>query len=273
MKKTDSKLIMRKNTGEKLDKNFSRPCNAQDITWGGEGYLCLNCGSSAKHSWQIKHKPQTNSNIDFNLPSHSEFDWKSFGLSKPLPSDYREGYGYVYDRDMVKDPKHIKGERWRIKFQSVKDLGKNTKNEKSDKITEHETQNNKQYDSDEDESYEINCPICRGEGVELGNLGKQKHFRCKNCGINFNREIDENINMTKNKIKIFELKQVIKNLINEMWIGWEESNHSPKSFNRNNSKICQCKESDYKQQDSLNVKEDMWNTTNSKLKQYSSLSE
>lgn len=36
-----------------------------------------------------------------------------------------EGVGYVYDKDMKKDPKHIPGERWRVKFQesvSVKDV-------------------------------------------------------------------------------------------------------------------------------------------------------
>lgn len=31
-------------------------CSAYHITWGGLGYLCLNCGQSAEHSWDIKHK-------------------------------------------------------------------------------------------------------------------------------------------------------------------------------------------------------------------------
>ncbi len=41
------------------------------------------------------------------------------------------GVGYVNDKDMKKDPKHIKGERWRIKFQSSKDLKKHGNTEKS----------------------------------------------------------------------------------------------------------------------------------------------
>ena len=36
-----------------------RNCRAGDITWGGEGYHCLNCGATADHSWNIKHKKQS----------------------------------------------------------------------------------------------------------------------------------------------------------------------------------------------------------------------
>lgn len=39
------------------------PCNAYHITWGGKGYQCLNCGQTAKHSWDIKHlKPKDKKN-------------------------------------------------------------------------------------------------------------------------------------------------------------------------------------------------------------------
>src|ERR1035437_187853 len=40
--------------------------------------------------------------------------------------------GYVSDKDMKKDPKHITNERWRIKFQSSDDLKKHGNTEKSD---------------------------------------------------------------------------------------------------------------------------------------------
>lgn len=39
--------------------------------------------------------------------------------------------GYVDDKDMAKDPKHIKGERWRIKYQSERDLKKHGNTETS----------------------------------------------------------------------------------------------------------------------------------------------
>jgi len=42
-----------------------------------------------------------------------------------------EGVGYVTNKDMAKDPKHIKGERWRIKFQSDGDLKKHGNTEMS----------------------------------------------------------------------------------------------------------------------------------------------
>jgi len=37
------------------------------------------------------------------------------------------------------------------------------------------------------------CPICDGEGVVLGALGKLIWFRCCNCGMDFHRsEPDDN---------------------------------------------------------------------------------
>ena len=44
---------------------------------------------------------------------------------------FQEGVGYVSDKDMKTDPKHIKGERWRIKFQSDDDLKKHGNTETS----------------------------------------------------------------------------------------------------------------------------------------------
>lgn len=32
------------------------------------------------------------------------------------------------------------------------------------------------------------CPACDGPGMELGSLGSLVWFRCRNCGIEFNRE-------------------------------------------------------------------------------------
>lgn len=32
------------------------------------------------------------------------------------------------------------------------------------------------------------CPACEGPGMELGSLGRLKWFRCRDCGIEFNRD-------------------------------------------------------------------------------------
>jgi len=33
------------------------------------------------------------------------------------------------------------------------------------------------------------CPVCGGEGVFMGNLGRKSWFRCRDCGIEFNKEM------------------------------------------------------------------------------------
>jgi len=37
-----------------------RPCSCHDLTWGGKGYHCLNCGATADHTWNIKHQNKHN---------------------------------------------------------------------------------------------------------------------------------------------------------------------------------------------------------------------
>ena len=32
------------------------------------------------------------------------------------------------------------------------------------------------------------CPMCGGEGGELGKLGSLTHYRCRACGMDFSRE-------------------------------------------------------------------------------------
>lgn len=31
------------------------------------------------------------------------------------------------------------------------------------------------------------CPVCPGRGVPLGTLGRLRWYRCRDCGIDFNR--------------------------------------------------------------------------------------
>ena len=35
----------------------------------------------------------------------------------------------------------------------------------------------------------IKCPVCKGEGIPLGALGWLMHYRCRDCGCEFNRKI------------------------------------------------------------------------------------
>ena len=32
------------------------------------------------------------------------------------------------------------------------------------------------------------CPVCAGDGVPLGTLGRLRWFRCRDCGMNFSRQ-------------------------------------------------------------------------------------
>jgi hypothetical protein len=41
---------------------------------------------------------------------------------------------------------------------------------------------------DEDSLEEVFCPSCDGPGYLMGGLGMLLWFRCRNCGIEFNRE-------------------------------------------------------------------------------------
>jgi hypothetical protein len=73
-------------------------------------------------------------------PTYEEF----LKFNKESESRYskNEGFGYVHDKDMKKDPKHISGERWRIKFDSdskiLKELNPNdiVENIKSSEVKE-----------------------------------------------------------------------------------------------------------------------------------------
>jgi tRNA(Ile2) C34 agmatinyltransferase TiaS len=33
------------------------------------------------------------------------------------------------------------------------------------------------------------CPVCPGHGVPLGRLGQLRWYRCRDCGIDFNRRV------------------------------------------------------------------------------------
>jgi hypothetical protein len=66
------------------------------------------------------------------VEKHYEGGIKKF-VQDSKPKQTQEGCGgagYVYDKDMKKDPKHIPGERWRIKFASDDDIEKHGSSKK-----------------------------------------------------------------------------------------------------------------------------------------------
>jgi len=49
--------------------------------------------------------------------------------------------------------------------------------------------------ADEDDLPEpADCPVCGGPGVPLGALGRLEHYRCRDCGMDFNRDPNESVN-------------------------------------------------------------------------------
>ena len=53
----------------------------------------------------------------------------------------------------------------------------------------------------------MDCPECGGQGGFLGLLGRKAHFRCRQCGIDFNHEMsDENMEDYKREQKEEELE-------------------------------------------------------------------
>jgi hypothetical protein len=44
-----------------------------------------------------------------------------------------------------------------------------------------------QYDPSDDYPTVVECPCCGGPGVELGTLGRLEWFRCRDCGMDFQR--------------------------------------------------------------------------------------
>jgi len=43
------------------------------------------------------------------------------------------------------------------------------------------------YDEPDEPGY-AGCPACGGDGVLLGALGNRKHYRCRQCGMDFSQE-------------------------------------------------------------------------------------
>lgn len=42
---------------------------------------------------------------------------------------------------------------------------------------------------DEEGAETPTCELCEGELVEMGTLGRRKHFRCRGCGMESSKEV------------------------------------------------------------------------------------
>jgi len=89
--------------------------------------LCKFCKTekaiSDGEGWYTKETPICQKCFDkLNKRGNAVLD--KMGVSKIKKETTDEGFGWGSRKDSVKDPKHIKGEFWRIKYQSTKDLKK-----------------------------------------------------------------------------------------------------------------------------------------------------
>ena len=186
-----------------------------------------------------------------------------------------EGAGWGTTKDIKKDPKHIddpktgKMERWRIKFQSTKDLKKHGNTEKSPVNEGKEPkpltpeaiagiEKSMQRKGTRPTARRLVDIVLAGHlmGLTSGNLADTATFANGldsieqalvqgdfDGAINIAKETAEEMirdeggegilggeddldeTVTKN-----ELKEVIKELVNEMWVGWEQQNEAVNDF-------------------------------------------
>lgn len=148
---------------------------------------------------------------------------RDFNSQAEVPIGYKnEGVGYVYAKDRKKDPKSIPGEHWRIKFQSSSDLKKHGNTEKS-KVNENLGERCKcgkqlKYVADigapgTGQSWE--CPSCKSSYVKLGS----QFIDTKDVDQTEAPPWELDPSDVMESISKNELKNVIGELINEMWSG------------------------------------------------------
>lgn len=98
-----------------IEKLIKELVNEVWINWEEGKELCSVCGGDA---WQHFHM---NGKVLWcqgskQAEERDEKERRSQGYHPVTGWPTKEGYGYVHDKDMKKDPKHIKGHRWTIKW-------------------------------------------------------------------------------------------------------------------------------------------------------------
>lgn len=47
----------------------------------------------------------------------------------------------------------------------------------------------------------MNCGICNGELEYMGTLGELDHYRCRNCGMDSSKQIEEDVDKPRCSVK------------------------------------------------------------------------
>jgi len=134
---------------------------------------------------------------------------------------FEEGVGYVYDKDMKKDPKHIPGERWRVKFNEgiTKEV-----NEKPDYYKQLQMAQAKAYRQHNAEAVIYYADIMGSPSVASVSF---ERFKGSHLYDKWKEDNAERIALQQKRFTMpwlqevtkSDLRGVIKELINEMWYG------------------------------------------------------
>lgn len=148
------------------------------------------------------------------------------------PTGYKEGVGYVSDKDMKKDPKHIKGERWRIKFQSDSDLKKHGNTEMSSINESSNFYIKAQYaQNDARKKQNAEAMIYYAQLMGLPKTNQQSfvsynQFKATPAYVQWKQKHQSDIDLQikrfqkpwlEGKLTTQDIKSVIRELIDEMW--------------------------------------------------------
>jgi len=165
------------------------------------------------------------------------------------PKSAIEGFGYVSDKDIKKDPKHIPGERWRIKFNEnmIKEelnnesFGKTTRNTLLSVLAALSmaaaTPDGWRHTGATNSTSEM---YMRGDFIiahksqhvfVLINRADGKYVRVGE--FKTLQQAKDAANKTEKSVNVNEVKSVIKELIKEMWVGFEEKTDESASRDRN----------------------------------------
>jgi hypothetical protein len=134
---------------------------------------------------------------------------------------YREGVGYVYDKDMKKDPKHIPGKRWTVKYDEKVD----EVNEKPDYYKQLQMAQVKAYRQGNAEAVIYYADIMGNPNVASVSFERFKgsHLYDKWKADNADRIVLQQKRFTmpwlQESISKNNLKSMIKELVTELWYG------------------------------------------------------
>ena len=153
------------------------------------------------------------------------------------PQPTAEGVGYVYSKDRAKDPKSIKTnggtEHWRIKYQSSKDLSKHGNTEKSpvNEISSHTWMSKGQkvrvvFFNSATGKNEMQTGVISEPQQSQVIVRLDKTYKSIVLPWKYVAPVKEPIK----EVSKGDLRNVIKELISEMWIGFQNQEEEQRDF-------------------------------------------